>query len=140
MAAKKKATTKKDYVYASGRRRTSSARVRLYKGSKESTVNGEVIGKYFPGEVYRVLWQKPFELTETLGKYYVTAKVAGGGKKGQLDAVVHATAKAFAEADRDKFRSPLKSAGLLTRDARKRERRMVGTGGRARKQKQSPKR
>jgi len=139
MAAKTKKQTK-SYAYAAGRRRTASARVRLHKGSKESTVNDVVIGKYFPGEVYRVAWQKPFELTDTLGNYYITAKVVGGGKKGQLDAVVHATAKAFVDADEKKFRSVLKDAGLLTRDERKRERRMVGTGGRARKQKQSPKR
>lgn len=132
--------TKKAYTYAAGRRRTSSARVRLHKGEKESAVNGVVIGKYFEGSVARSAWMKPFEITETVGKYYVTAKVVGGGKKGQLDAVVHAIAKAFNELDREKFRTALKSAGLLTRDSRKRERRMVGTGGRARKQKQSPKR
>ena len=138
MATQKKA--KKDYVYAVGRRRTSSARVRLYKGTKESLVNGMVIGKYFPGRVMMVGWQKPFILTETLGKYYITAKVAGGGKEGQLEAVAHATAKAFNLLDTKKFRASLKKAGLLTRDARNKERRMVGTGGKSRKQKQSPKR
>lgn len=133
-------TTKKNYTYAVGRRRSCSARVRLYKGNKESTVNDQVIGKYFSGDVNRSAWMKPFELTGTTGKYYITAKVVGGGKKGQLDAVVHATAKAFNELNREKFRPALKAAGLLTRDSRIRERRMVGTGGRARKQKQSPKR
>lgn len=136
--AKKK--IKKDYTHALGRRRSASARVRLYKGKNESLVNGEVIGKYFPGNVMRVAWQRPFELTETLGKYYITAKVVGGGKNGQLEAVVHGIARAMSLENEDKFRAPLKKAGLLTRDHRKRERRMVGTGGRARKQKQSPKR
>lgn len=136
MAAK----AKKDYVFAVGRRREASARVRLFKGTKETTVNGEVIGKYFPGKVNAILWQKPFEVTGTSGKFYVTAKVAGGGKSGQLEAVVHAIAKALAASDEKNFRIPLKKAGLLTRDARKKERRMVGTGGKARKQKQSPKR
>jgi small subunit ribosomal protein S9 len=143
MAAKASKTlkkTKKNYTSAVGRRREASARVRLYKGSKESTVNEQVIGKYFPGKVMAVLWQKPFEVTGTAGKYYITAKVVGGGKNGQLEAVVNGIAKAMSSLDRDKFRSSLKTAGLLTRDARKRERRMVGTGGRARKQKQSPKR
>jgi len=138
MAAKKK--TKNSYVQKSGRRRAATARVRVHKGDKESTVNGIVIGKYFPGEVMRTKWESPFKITDTLGKYYITAKVAGGGKNGQLNAVAHATAKAFAQTDEDKFRAPLKKAGLLTRDSRKRQRRMVGTGGRARKQKQSPKR
>jgi len=136
MAAKKQ--TK--HTYAAGRRRSASARVRLHKGDKESLVNDQVIGKYFPGEVMRAKWQSPFLLTNTVGKYYVTVKVVGGGRNGQLDAVAHGTAKTLALLDPEKYRAPLKSAGLLTRDSRKRERRMVGTGGRARKQKQSPKR
>jgi small subunit ribosomal protein S9 len=138
--AKSKKSSKKDYTYASGRRKSSSARVRLFKGNKESTVNDIVIGKYFPGEVLRKLWQKPFGLTQTSGKYYITVKVIGGGKKGQLDAVIHATAKAFSTLDPKKYRTVLKSEGLLKRDARVRERRMIGTGGKSRHQKQSPKR
>ena len=138
MAAKKKQT--KNYTYAAGKRRSSSARVRLHKGDKESTVNGAVIGKYFPGKVAATKWQKPFTLTDTQKSHYITAKVVGGGKVGQLDAVVHATAKALSSENEKKYRPVLKTAGLLTRDARKKERRMVGTGGRARKQKQSPKR
>jgi len=132
--------TKKDYVFAVGRRKEAIARVRLFKGSKENTVNGVLVGKYFPGKVMTLRWQKPFELTEVLGKYYFSAKVAGGGKEGQLTALSHGLSRALVGVNREKFRSPLKKAGLLTRDARTRERRMVGTGGRARKQKQSPKR
>ncbi|KKQ73745.1 MAG: 30S ribosomal protein S9 [Candidatus Woesebacteria bacterium GW2011_GWB1_38_5b] len=131
--------SKIDYKYASGRRRTASVRVRLHKGRKENLVNDIVIGKYFPGEVMREAWQRPFDLTQTLGKYYITARVMGGGKKGQLDGVVHATAKALV-LESEKFKSALKGAGLLTRDSRIRERRKVGTGGKARRQKQSPKR
>lgn len=132
-------TKKQGYTFANGRRRASSARVRLFAGRKESTVNDQLIGLYFPGEVMRNSWNKPFELTDTLGKFYITVKVYGGGKQGQLDAVVHATAKALSKHD-TKFRAPLKSAGLLTRDARTRERRKVGKGGKARRAKQSPKR
>ena len=135
-----KKVIKKDYVYAVGRRRTASARVRLYKGKKESTVNGELIGKYFPGQLMRSVWQKPFSLTNTLNEYYVTVKVLGGGKEGQLEAVRHGISRALAKVDEKKFRLVLKAEGLLTRDDRKRERRMVGTGGRARRKKQSPKR
>ena len=135
-----KETTKKNYVYAAGRRKSSVARVRLFKGEKESTVNDTVIGKYFPGNVMRALWQKPFSLTNNLGKYFITVKVTGGGRMSQIEAVMHGTAKALSEADREANRPALKTAGLLTRDARIKERRMVGTGGRARKQKQSPKR
>jgi small subunit ribosomal protein S9 len=133
-------TKKKNFIYAVGRRRSASARIRLFKGGQESLVNEMPIGKYFPGEAMRVLWQKPFALTETLDKYYITVRVRGGGKKGQLDAVIHGTARALEKAKPEKFRLPLKRAGLLTRDPRIRERRKVGTGGRARRQKQSPKR
>lgn len=131
---------KKEYTYARGRRRTASARARLYKGDKESTVNGDVIGKYFPGEANTKLWQRPFDITGTLGKYYVTAKVMGGGKVGQLEAVVHAISRSFVALDSDKYRTTLKSDGLLARDERIRERRMVGTGGKSRRKKSSPKR
>lgn len=103
-------------------------------------VNDMPIGEYFPGKTMAVEWMRPFKITETAEKYFVTVKVAGGGKNGQLDAVVHGVSRALAELDRDKFRPVLKKAGLLTRDARVRERRKPGTGGRARKQKQSPKR
>ena len=64
----------------------------------------------------------------------------GGGKKGQLGAVTHGMARAFDKLDREKFRPELKKAGLLTRDSRTRERRKIGTGGKARRKKQSPKR
>ena len=137
MAAK---TKKRNYTHAGGRRKTASARVRLHKGEGEHQVNGIVIGKYFPGETMRLTWNKPFELTETAGKFFITAKVIGGGRRGQVEAVAHATAKAFSILNREKYRAVLKSAGLLTRDARTRERRKVGTGGKARRAKQSPKR
>ncbi len=130
---------KKNYLQTIGRRRRASARVRLFSGESENTVNGIVIGKYFTNPLMVAFWMRPFDLTGTKGKYYVTAKVEGGGKQGQLNAVVHGIARALAESNPD-FRSPLKKAGLLTRDPRKRERRKIGTGGKARRAKQSPKR
>jgi small subunit ribosomal protein S9 len=130
----------KDYTFAVARRREAVARVRLFKGSSENTVNGELVGKYFPGKVMTMQWQKPFEEAGVVGKFYFSAKVAGGGKEGQLTALAHGISKALVALNSEKFRSSLKKAGLLTRDSRIRERRMVGTGGRARKQKQSPKR
>lgn len=131
---------KKDYTYAVGRRRSAIARVRLHKGSKESLVNGEVIGKYFPGKVSTLLWQRPFNVTGTLGKYFVTVKVRGGGKHGQLEATVLGISKTLALLNKKELRLTLKKEGLLTRDARIRERRKIGTGGKARRKKQSPKR
>ena len=132
--------SKKKFTSAVGRRRSASARVRLFRGKEESLVNDQPISKYFPGEIYKTTWMQPFELTETVGKFYVTVRVAGGGKSGQLDATVHGIAKAFNVYKPEKFRAPLKKAGLLTRDSRVRERRKVGTGGKARRKKQSPKR
>ena len=129
-----------NYTYAVGRRRSASARVRLHKGKGQHIVNETPIGQYFPGEINEVKWQKPFVLTETEGKYFITVKVIGGGWNGQLDAVVHGASRALAKANVEKFRPPLKRAGLLTRDSRVRERRKVGTGGKARRKKQSPKR
>ncbi len=129
-----------NYTNTVGKRRTASARVRLFKSKGESLVNNQKFSDYFPGKVNTAKWTLPFRLTETLDKYHVTVRVIGGGKQGQLDAVAHGIAKALNKLDAEKYRIPLKIAGLLTRDARIRERRKVNTGGKARRQKQSPKR
>ena len=131
---------KQKYIYAVGRRRTASARVRLYKGKGENTINEKAISDYFPGEINKARWIKPYEVTDTLGKYYFSVKIIGSGKESQLDALVHGLARAFVKADPEKFKSSLRAAGLLTRDPRERQRRMVGMGGKARRKKQSPKR
>ena len=133
-------TKKQNYKYAAGKRRRATARVRLFKGKGTNLVNELPIEEYFPDIESKAVWSKPFKITDTEGKYYVSAKVVGGGKRGQLNAVVHGLSKALVQEDSEKFRSALKKAGLLTRDARVRERRKVGTGGRARRKKQSPKR
>jgi len=131
---------KQNFTYAVGKRKSVSARIRLFKGKGASTVNGKEIDKYFPGKVNQTIYSKPFSLTETTDKFYVSAVISGGGKKGQLDAYVHGVSKALTKVNKDKFKKVLKDAGLLTRDARIRQRRMVGTGGKARRKKQSPKR
>lgn len=133
-------TKKINYTYAVGRRKGASARVRLYKGEGQNLINETPIGQYFPGILAKSVWEKPFVVTGASGKYYVTVRVAGGGKSGQLTAVVLGIARAFAKLSPEKYRVALKKSGLLTRDARERQRRMVGTGGKARRQKQSPKR
>ncbi len=130
---------KKNFIHAFGRRKEASARVRLYSGSSQSLINGVSFEEYFPGKVNKMILEKPFKLTDTLGKYYVTAKVEGGGKEGQLEACVFAISRALAK-ESEEFKKILRKAGLLTRDARVRERRKVGTGGKARRIKQSPKR
>ena len=129
-----------DYLYGVGRRKESSCRVRLYRGKGENTVNGMPVAKYFEGEIAKKALAKPFGATETSDKYYFSAKVSGGGKNGQLEAVVMAIARALVRASVEKNRVPLKKLGLLSRDPRKRQRRMVGMGGKSRRKKQSPKR
>ncbi len=144
----KKASPKKaTYTYAVGRRKSANARIRLYKTASvpehagvQLVVNGVPAELYFPGETAKAAYRKPFLLTSTLTKMSVSAVVSGSGKMGQLDAVVHGIARALSLFDRDAYRGILKSAGLLTRDSRTRQRRMVGTGGKARRKKQSPKR
>ncbi len=131
---------KQNYIFATGKRRTSVARVRLFHAKGENTINAMPIAKYFPGPINQVAWEKPFGLTETSTKYHISAKVRGGGPNSQLEAVVLGTARALSKANPEKFRSVLKKAGLLVRDARVRQRRMIGMGGKSRRQKQSPKR
>jgi len=128
------------YIYAVGRRKEASVRVRLFKGEGENMVNGKSVHKYFPGEIKKLLVMKPFDLTNMVGKYHFTAKVKGGGSEAQLSALVLGISRALVKTDKDGLRLVLKKAGFLTRDARIRERRKVNTGGKARRAKQSPKR
>lgn len=143
----------KDFVFAVGRRREAVARVRLYPSVSQGLMFGEQevkkgelyvnkmpIEKYFGGEVSKASYIEPFKTTNSLGKFAVTIAVAGGGKGGQLEAAVHGISRALSAYDKERFRKILKKKGLLTRDARTRERRKVGTGGKARRAKQSPKR
>jgi len=125
---------------AVGRRKEAVARVRLFPGQGQLTVNGKPIAEYFTGLISQKKYQRPFELTKTWGKYTGTIKVLGGGSSSQLDAVVHGIARALNVIDRETHRPALKSAGLLTRDARVRERRKYGLAHAARAKKQSPKR
>ncbi len=103
-------------------------------------VNEKPIEHYFPGPIAKARYMQPFVLVKVENTFAVTAKIAGGGLSGQLDALIVGIARALSAHDREKFRPTLKKAGLLTRDARVRERRKVGTGGKARHKKQSPKR
>ena len=137
---KPKKTLKPKSIFSVGRRKTASARVRLFKGTGEITVNERPIGQYFSGAVARKLYLLPFEVTNTIGKYDASVKVLGSGLQAQLDAVVHGLARALDKDHKELFHSSLKKAKLLTRDPRERERRKPGLGGKARRKKQSPKR
>lgn len=134
------ATVQEGHHQSVGRRKAAVARVRIFPGQAQMTVNGKPISDYFRGVVAQKAYQRPFELTKTLGKYTATVKVVGGGPKAQLDALVHGIAKALEQSNKETFRKPLKTAKLLTRDARVRERRKFGRAGKARALKQSPKR
>lgn len=136
----KSKSRKKKYIYATGGRKSASARVRLFKGKGEIIVNDKPIGEYFLGEIAKVSYMKPFQVTDTVGKYYATIKVRGSGKNGQLGAVVHGLARALDKENKELYHPALKKHKLLTRDARAKERRKAGQMGKARKKKQSPKR
>ena len=135
-----KSNSKNTYTYALGRRKSAVATLKLFSGKSDSVVNGKKVLDYFSDAINQSLLTKPFEVTETLNKYYYQAKIVGGGKSGQLEALVLAISRALKKLDEAAYRPLLRAADLLTVDSRVRERRMVGTGGKARRQKQSPKR
>lgn len=124
--------------YGTGRRKTAVARVWLRPGQGTITVNRRSFEEYFPGATLRMMICQPFQLTSTLGQFDVRVNVGGGGVAGQAGAVRHGIARALLAFD-EKLRSPLKRAGLLTRDPRMRERKKYGQPG-ARKQFQYSKR
>lgn len=124
--------------YGTGRRKTSTARVFLRPGTGDIQVNRRSLNVSFPTEVLRMQIQKPLQLTETLGKYDVLATATGGGVSGQAGALRLGIARALVKANPD-LRADLKKAGLLTRDARIKERKKYGLAG-ARKKFQFSKR
>lgn len=137
----KKETPKKSYYHAVGRRKESTARVRLYVGGNgEITVNKRPVNQYFSGELAKLSYLSPFKLTDNLNRFNVEALVSGGGLSGQLGAMVHGISRAMEKIDKEKYRPLLKKAGLLKRDPRAKERRKAGYAHKARARKQSPKR
>ena len=116
----------KETYLGTGRRKSSIARVRLMEGKGKITINGKDIEEFFGEETLRVIVRQPLEATDTLNKFDVIAKVTGGGFSGQAGAVRHGIARALNEANSEEYRAVLKSKGLLTRDARKKERKKYG--------------
>ncbi|ALC88370.1 30S ribosomal protein S9 [Bacillus sp. FJAT-18017] len=111
-----------------GRRKSSVARVRLVPGNGQITVNNREITSYIPFEALREVVKQPLVATETLGSYDILVNVKGGGYTGQAGAIRHGIARALLQADPE-FRPTLKRAGLLTRDARMKERKKYGLKG-----------
>ncbi|MBV9281682.1 MAG: 30S ribosomal protein S9 [Chloroflexi bacterium] len=126
------------YYAAVGRRKTSVARVRLVPGTGEMVVNGRPIGQYFGGDIWTAQVEEPFNVVNQLGRFNADIKVLGGGRSGQAGAIRHGIARALLASD-ETLRQPLRRAGLLTRDARAKERKKYGLK-RARKAPQYTKR
>jgi small subunit ribosomal protein S9 len=114
--------------YGTGRRKSSVARVRLVPGDGRIVINGRDIKDYIPFEALIEVVKQPLVLTETLGSYDVLVNVNGGGFSGQAGAIRHGIARALLEIDPE-YRATLKRAGLLTRDARVKERKKYGLKG-----------
>lgn len=114
--------------YGTGRRKTATARVFLRPGTGAVQVNGRQLDGYFPSDILRMVVRQPLVLTETTEKFDVVATVEGGGIAGQAGAVRHGISRALLVFDIE-LRDRLKSAGLLTRDPRKKERKKYGQPG-----------
>ena len=114
---------------ALGRRKAAVARVYLTAGKGNVTINDRPLEDYFKEEALRYIVNQPFEVTETLGQFDVKITLVGGGIKGQAEAVRLGIARALCEVDKEAYRSTLKAAGFLTRDAREVERKKPGQPG-----------
>jgi|SRR5581483_3190985 len=130
---------KDTYFYALGRRKSSTARVRLQSGKGVITINGQPAEEYFAGSKYLLnKLQAPYVALDNVNKFDVSVKVTGGGHTGQIEAIRLAISKALVSLNQD-FRGTLKRAELLGRDPRKKERKKFGLKG-ARKKRQFTKR
>lgn len=140
------------YYEGIGRRKSAVVRARLYitdkkgidvRGAKivvgQHMMNGIDVYSYFSQETQKYMYKKPFDLTGSYDRFAVSLVSRGGGIEGQLDASLLAVSRALEKVDAS-YRPILKKENLLSRDSRIRERRMPGTGGKSRRQKQSPKR
>ena len=118
--------SKKPYLYGTGRRKSSVARVRLYEGGTgKITINGRDIDDYFGLDTLKMIVRQPLVATASEGKVDIVATVTGGGVSGQAGALRHGIARALLLAG-DENRPVLKKAGLLTRDPRMKERKKYG--------------
>lgn len=118
-------TSAKPYFYGTGRRKKSVARVRLYAGTGNITVNGRDVDDYFGLETLKLIINQPFGVTSTEGKFDVVCTAKGGGISGQAGAIRHGIARVLLQAD-ETYRPALKKAGFLTRDPRMKERKKYG--------------
>ena len=118
----------KPYLYGTGRRKSSVARVRVYNGTGKITINDRDIDDYFGLETLKLIVRQPLNLTGTTDKFDIVCRVAGGGVTGQAGAIRHGISRALLQYDAE-LRSELKKAGFLTRDPRMKERKKYGLKG-----------
>ena len=116
------------YFYGTGRRKSSVARVRVYNGTGKITINDRDIDDYFGLETLKLIVRQPLNLTDSLDKFDIVCRVAGGGVTGQAGAIRHGISRALLQFDGE-LRPELKKAGLLTRDPRMKERKKYGLKG-----------
>jgi len=114
--------------YGTGRRKTAAARVYLRPGAGNVKINNRTLDEYFPNEVLKMVIKQPLMLTENTERFDIVVSVAGGGSAGQAGAIRHGISRALLHFNND-LRDRLKSAGLLTRDPRKKERKKYGQKG-----------
>ena len=114
-----------EQYYATGRRKTSSARVFLSSGAGDIVVNGKPLDVFFGRKTAQMIVRQPLELVDMLSNFNFNVTVSGGGNSGQAGAIRHGITRALIEYD-ETLRSPLRKAGFVTRDARKVERKKVG--------------
>ena len=119
-------TSTKPYLYGTGRRKSSVARVHLFTGGTGTiNINGRDIDDYFGLETLKMTVRQPLVLTETGARFDVLVNVCGGGLTGQAGAIRHGVSRALCKADAE-LRAPMKKAGFLTRDPRMKERKKYG--------------
>ena len=117
--------SKQQYYYGTGRRKSSVARVRVYPGSGNITINGRAIDDYFGLETLKLIVRQPLNITDTSDKFDIVCTVAGGGVTGQAGAIRHGLSRALLVYNPE-LRPVLKKAGFLTRDPRMKERKKYG--------------
>ncbi len=113
------------FDYGTGRRKTATARTRLYAGSGNIEINGRPMEQYFPRKTLQMIIRQPLVLTKNTERFDIKVNVQGGGQAGQAAAVRHGISRALLQADAE-LRGILKRAGFMTRDARKKERKKYG--------------
>ncbi|HKL27613.1 MAG TPA: 30S ribosomal protein S9 [Desulfuromonadales bacterium] len=114
--------------YATGKRKTSVARVWMKPGNGDITINKSTMDTYFGRETSKMVVRQPLELTDNIGKFDIFVNVEGGGPSGQAGAIKHGITKALLEVDPE-LRATLKKAGFITRDSRIKERKKYGKAG-----------